>query len=304
MLVIKIGGSLFEREGAISAIAEELSTLKEQFVLVHGGASCASAFAEKLGITTFDKKQDYGLALVLGSAEVPLIEMTNAYAVFANKGILNEYIFYTEILDKNGKTEHENRTKQKNAMSDAVAYIISSILSDNDARKDVFGSSLNLTREAAVKTGTTNDYKDALTIGYTPQIAVGAWVGNNDTSPMDSVAGSSGAAPIWRQIMEAYFKGKPIVKFLRPAGVLRMPVCRENGLKAEVATPSAYPEFFLRGTLPTKSCTSITPTQMPEPTIFIEEPTPTELPTSSPEPTIDLSPTVPATSGGIINLSP
>lgn len=260
-------------------------------------------FAEKLGVTTLDENKDYGLPLVLGAAEVPLIEMTNAYASFANEGELAKYILYTEVRDKNGGIEDKITSEKEKVMDNSTAYIISSILSDNNARQEVFGNSLTLSREAAVKTGTTEDYRDALTIGYTPQIAVGAWVGNNDRTPMDRIAGSLGAAPIWRQIMESYLKGKPIVKFSKPGSVLSMSVCKENGLKAEVATSSAYTEFFKRGTLPTRSCTKVEPTpdnDVPQ----IEEDTPTPEPTETPSPTPQATPTTTATSSGIINLSP
>lgn len=266
--------------------------------------------ARELGITTLSDDADYGLPLVLGAAEVPLIEMTNAFATYANQGEWNSYSLYTQVLDKNGKKILESETKNKRALPASVAFLISSILSDNAIRADVFGTALNINRRAAVKTGTTENYRDALTIGYTPQITVGVWIGNNDNTPMTSIAGSLGAAPIWRQIMEAYLRGKPTQDFIQPAGVVKEEVCLEDGLKVEFATSSAYPEFFLRGTAPTKLCSIPTPTLTPTPTPTPNEdnnkdadkkddknkptntPTPTQAPTSTPTPTSIINITV------------
>jgi len=263
--------------------------------------------ARNLGITSLKDDVDYGLPLVLGAAEVPLIEMTNAYAVFANEGIQNPYILYTEIKSKTGDSIFQKKEDSKRVLSESVAYIISSILSDKKARADTFGGSLNISRDAAVKTGTTNDYKDALTIGYTPQIVVGAWVGNNDNAPMDAVAGSSGAAPIWRLIMESFLRGKPIDNFDRPSNILRTLICLENGLKAEVASTSAYDEYYLRGTIPTQGCGLISPTPTqgaPKEEEKKEEDTPTSTPAptqtpieqQNPTPTTQLTPTTTASS--------
>lgn len=266
-------------------------------------------YVQQFGITTLDPKKDYGLPLVLGAAEVPLIEMTSAFGVFANRGNLSKQIFFTEIRDKNNRVIFNSRQSSKRVIPEAIAYMISSILSDNKARQDTFGAALTISREAAVKTGTTEDYRDALTIGYTPQIVVGAWVGNNDNSPMDSVAGSLGAAPIWRQIMEAYLRGKPIVSFIKPASIVDQLICAENGLKAEYATSSAYMEYFLRGTVPEGNC-DLPPSIVPnedektdnenennkkdqEPTSVVT-PTPTLTPTLTPTPTepMGVTPTV------------
>lgn len=227
------------------------------------GVEAGIEMAQALGITTLDEDKDYGLPLVLGAAEVPLIEMTNAYATFANEGQWTMYTTYTEIRDKNGRLIDKSSPDKKRALPQSVAFLMWSILSDPKARAETFGNSLNLTRPAAVKTGTTEDNRDALTIGYVPQITVGVWIGNNDNSPMSSVAGASGAAPVWRIIMESYFKGKLIEEYRRPAGVTDEEVCLEDGLKIDFATSSAYTEFFLRGTAPTKMCALVSPTPTP-----------------------------------------
>lgn len=257
-------------------------------------------FAKELGITSLTGDiSSYGLSLVLGAGEVPLLQMVGAYSTFAAEGVRITPTTIVKITDKRNNTIYTNDPDKRTVLSKEVAFIISSILSDNAARGEVFGTALNLSRPAAVKTGTTNDYKDALTIGYTPQLTVGVWVGNNDNTPMDSVAGSLGAAPIWRKMMEYFLKGKPIERFTVPSSILRVTICKENGLRAEGATTSAMTEYFLSGTLPTKSCTdpipSITdgafPTEAPTPTDsqqFID-PTPTsaqqDQPSDTPTPT-------------------
>lgn len=236
-------------------------------------------FAKSLGITTLSDDRDYGLALVLGAGEVPLTQMTSAYGAFAYEGVLAESTTILEIKDKNNKTIYTHDPETKTVLSDDVAFLISSILSDNSARAEVFGNSLTISRTAAVKTGTTNDYRDSLTVGYTPSIVVGVWLGNNDNTPMSRVAGSSGAAPIWRLLMERFVSGTAREQFVRPLGVVSERVCRSTGQKANVATSSAYTEYFLTGTLPTRDCFDVEPTGNETPT-----PQPTDQPTATPQP--------------------
>lgn len=269
-------------------------------VMERVGVPSAIEMAEDLGITTLKDPDRYGLSLVLGAAEVPLTEMTSAFGTFANNG---EYVKPTTILevkDKQGKVIYTPSPERKRALSDDVSFLISSILSDNSARAETFGGSLTISRPAAVKTGTTDDYVDALTIGYTPSLVVGAWVGNNDRTPMDSIAGSLGAAPIWRQMMEYFLRGTPVEQFRPPSPIIKQLVCKENGLKAEYATDSAYPEFFLPGTVPSQSCDLPSPTpsisETPTPTPTSEpEDTPTPTPTEKPKPTATNTPTPQAT---------
>jgi len=242
--------------------------------------------------------------------------------VFADKGLWHENSIFIEVRDKNGRVILDNSPIERQALPDTVAYLISDILSDNKARKDVFGDSLTLSRKAAVKTGTTNDYRDALTIGFTPQVVVGVWIGNNDNTPMTSIAGSLGAAPIWRQIMEAYLAGKPIEVFEKPSGIIDEQVCKEDGLKIKFATESAFLEYFIRGTAPTKECGIPTPTPTPDAEKLKKEeeerkkkeeeekkknatPTPTESPIPSPTQavTVTLTPTEAPISTPIITIT-
>lgn len=150
----------------------------------------------------------------------------------------------------------------------------------------MFGSSLNIGRTAAVKTGTTEDYRDALTVGYTPSLVVGVWVGNNDNTPMDNVAGSLGAAPIWRQLMTNFLQGVPDERFEKPTFVVSQNVCVSAGIR------QTYQEYFISGTQPDdNSCTGVTPRLSISPSVSLSPSpspslTPTEEPTPTPEPTV------------------
>lgn len=269
------------------------------------GVSNAIEFAQKMKITTLDENKDYGLPLALGAAEVPLIEMTSAYGIFADQG---EYVKPTtilEILDKKSKSIYKYEPDPERVIEAPVAYQISSILSDNGARAEVFGGSLNVVRPAAVKTGTTEDYRDALTIGYTPNLVVGVWVGNNDRTPMDSVAGSSGAGPIWRALMNRFLPELPNQTFRKPLGIREIPLCADGGRSHFAATDSANVEFFLAGTEPKEYCDSpsTTPTESPTPTPSPEpnqnENQSTPAPTETPIPTVPLATPTP-TDGSIV----
>jgi 1A family penicillin-binding protein len=219
------------------------------------GVEKTLTIARELGIKSLNgKASDYGLSMVLGSGEVPLIEMVHAYSSFANKGIIKPLKLYTEIANKKGENIYKSDGMEERVWTENVAYLISNILSDKASRAEAFGNALNISKIAAVKTGTTNDYKDAWTIGYTPDLVVGVWVGNNDNTPMDQVAGSLGAAPIWRDLMEKFSEGAQDKAFEKPSGISELLVCRSNGLRAKSATGSAYLEYFILGTEPVREC--------------------------------------------------
>lgn len=224
--------------------------------LQQAGIKDTIATAKDFGLTTLDENANYGLSMALGTAPAKLTEMTNAYATFANEGQYNEVTTIDSITDKNNDRIYEYKPENKKALSEQTSYIISSILSDTVARSEVFGSSLNLSsgRPAAVKTGTTEDYRDAWTIGYTPSLTIGVWIGNNDNSPMSRVAGSSGAAPIWKSLMQDILKGQPIEKFSVPSGITSRAVCRNNGALAETGGSNTMTEYFIPGTLPSSRC--------------------------------------------------
>ncbi len=216
--------------------------------------------AKNLGITTLKGPENYGLALVLGTAEVKLLELTNVYAVFANKGYYNEPSLILDITDKQGNIIYRQSPKPRLAVEEKYAFLISSILSDNKARTEIFGTALNISRPAAVKTGTTEDFKDAWTIGYTPSLVAGVWVGNNFGEKMDGIAGSLGAAPIWKSLMEKFLAGTPVEKFEPPSGVVKVDICNSKPA-AKIATSSA--EYFIKGTEPLQKCLALPPTATP-----------------------------------------
>ena len=160
--------------------------------------------AERLGITSLTRN-DYGLSLTLGGGDVSLLDMTSAYSVFANGGQRMPPVAILKITDFAGNIIYEYKPQAGEQVIRAEhAYLISSILSDNEARSFTFGrnSALNLSFPVAAKTGTTNDIRDNWTMGYTPDLVTGVWVGNADYTPMVSSSGLSGAAPIWSQFME------------------------------------------------------------------------------------------------------
>lgn len=257
------------------------------------GVAEGLSIAQRLGINSLSQNpSDYGLSLVLGTGEVSLTEMTGAYAVFANKGVYNKPTAIIEITDKYGKRIYKENTEKRNALGEDVSFLISSILSDRNARAETFGSALNISRQAAVKTGTTEDYRDALTIGYTPNLAVGVWIGNNNNKPMDNIAGSLGAAPIWRDLMGYFLSDLPAENFQEPSNVIRRRVCPYIGTDTKSATSSALMEYFISGTQPGFDCDrgrfsdEISPTT---PQDISETPSPTPEPSASPTP--EASPT-------------
>ncbi|MCD4693952.1 penicillin-binding protein [bacterium] len=172
---------------------------------------------KKMGYSTFSDKNRFGLSLVLGGGEVKLIEHTNAYSAFAREGLIHPISVIIKIEDSNGNILEEFKSKEERVLSAESARMINSILTDNNARSFTYGLDNWLTlnsRLVAAKTGTTNDYRDAWTIGYTPSIVTGVWVGNNDNEKMKSGAsGGSVAAPIWNVFMDRVLGDTPAEKF-------------------------------------------------------------------------------------------
>lgn len=194
-------------------------------------------FAKNAGISTVTDPSNYGLSLVLGAAEVRLLELTNFYATLANLGMRNEPTLIAQITDKSGEVIYTYQPNPSRIVSPQSAFLTASILSDNKSRAEEFGNALTISHPAAVKTGTTENFKDAWTIGFTPHLVIGIWVGNNDGMEMDNIAGSLGAAPIWRILMEKFLAGTPVENFTPPDGVIKMAGC---SLSAG--------EYFIKGT--------------------------------------------------------
>lgn len=173
-------------------------------VLYLAGVDDSIKTASALGITTLADAARYGLTLVLGGGEVTLLEMTGAYATFANDGVRNLPTGILRVEDRNGSVLESYQDKNERVLDSEIARKISNILSDNNARAPEFGINSPLyfpTYDVASKTGTTNDYRDVWIIGYTPSIAIGAWAGNNDNSPMQKKIAAFIVAPLWHKIM-------------------------------------------------------------------------------------------------------
>lgn len=225
------------------------------------GISEVISTAEIMGIRTLSNDPSkYGLAISLGAGEVKLVELAGAYATLANDGAKNDPTTILEVFDKYNQEIYAYVPRSQQIISSQTSFLISSILSDRRARAEVFGSTLNISRPAAVKTGTSQNYRDSWTIGYTPSLVVGVWVGNNDSKEMNRVAGALGAAPIWKAMMEKYLEGTLVENFNAPSGVLALRVCKNNGLVLNGKGGSAgYQEYFINGTEPKGKCVLPTP---------------------------------------------
>lgn len=238
-----------------SALSQSLNIPSVEVMQKLGVDNAVDAL-KRLGISTVDDSTDYGLSLALGSSEAKLTDMTNAYAAFANGGGQHELTTITKIEDKFEKQIFKKTTKSaKQVMGEEASFLISDILNDESARAPIFGGSLNTSGyDVAVKTGTTDEARDAWTIGYAKQLAVGVWVGNNDNAPMNN-GGSSMAGPIWRATILAGLKGQTNQPFTAPADIKRVSICRSDGQRAVGGgTEGTYQEYFKSDTVPTGTC--------------------------------------------------
>jgi 1A family penicillin-binding protein len=202
--------------------------------------------ARRMGIRSLNRT-DYGLSLALGSGEVTLLEMTAAYGVMANGGVYREPVAILRIEDPLGRVVYQYQPPAgANVISPQHAYLINHILADNEARRPMFGVDgwLKLSRPAAAKTGTTNDYRDAWTVGYTPDLVTGVWVGNADNRPMEELPGVRGAGPIWHNFMEQALAAVPPSDFRRPAGIIELEICADSGTLPSEVCPERRKELF------------------------------------------------------------
>jgi penicillin-binding protein 1C len=206
--------------------------------------------AERLGITSFTRP-DYGLSLTLGGGDVSLLELTSAYSVFANYGKRIPPVSILKIVDFKGNVVYQYQPPAGEQVIRAEhAFLISSILSDNEARSWMFGrnSLLNLPFQVAAKTGTTNDFRDNWTLGYTPDLVTGVWVGNADYTPMVNTTGLTGAAPIWSAFMTfavPYVTNNAPTPFSIPPGIVEKVICVTSGTEPSNACRGGErSEFF------------------------------------------------------------
>lgn len=221
------------------------------------------ATASAMGIDTFDTPDRYGLSLTLGGGEVTMLGMAEAFGVFANNGYRIPLTAVLKVTDGKGRVLSEFKPPEspifgKKVLPDGVSYIISNILSDNNARSLEFGTNSPLKIKnypISVKTGTTNDFRDNWTIGYTHSYVVAVWVGNNDNSQMSGiVSGITGAAPIWNDIMSHLVIGTRAESTIKPDSVIGKIVCATSGLLPPAdgtadRCPTRY-EYFIKGTEP------------------------------------------------------
>jgi len=224
-------------------------------VLQEVGVDRLVALAGDLGLSTFGAGERFGLALTLGGGEVRLLELTGAYSAFANGGRRVDPYGVLEVRDGAGRLRYRARSDPGPLVLDPrVAFLITHILSDNEARTPAFGphSLLSLSRPAAAKTGTSSDWRDNWTVGYTPQLVVGVWAGNADGRPMVQVSGVEGAGPIWHDFMEAALRGRRLLPFPEPPGLERVRVCVPSGLLPTPYCPRTRLELFIAGTAPTR----------------------------------------------------
>lgn len=215
--------------------------------------------AHNMGISTLAPTQEnlnrFGLAVTLGGAEVKPLEYAAALGAFANGGKKTEPVAILKVTNKKGDILYEYKDpSEKRVIPEEVAFIISHILLDNNARSITFGTNSYLHipgRTVAVKTGTTDDKRDNWTVGWTPSMLVLTWVGNNDNSPMGNVSsGVTGAAPIWRRIMMAALQGKGNEEFKKPDNVVAMEIDAYGGGLPVDGQPKRT-EYFIKGTEPT-----------------------------------------------------
>jgi 1A family penicillin-binding protein len=208
-------------------------------VLYLAGVRDSLKLAADMGITTLTDPERYGLTVVLGGGEVRLLDMTRAYGVFANEGVRAKPRSILRIEDSRGNTLEETVVEQHRVLDRNVALMISDVLSDNVARTPLWGANSLVhfpARDVASKTGTTDDLRDAWIVGYTPNLSVGAWAGNNDNSPMGGGLSGLIVTPMWRNFMNIALPKLPVESFAQPqinlAGV--KPIIRGEYVDAEL----------------------------------------------------------------------
>jgi membrane peptidoglycan carboxypeptidase len=239
-------------------------------VLQHVGVDNAMATAQAMGITSYEGTP--GLSLVLGGLDVRLLDHTSAMGVFANNGVRQPYYSISKIVQgTTGKVIFQHQmTAGTRVISPQLAYMMTSVLSDNTSRipeffdcnvlqlyansqQACYEGNRGVVRPAAAKTGTTQDFRDNWTEGYTTDYVMGVWAGNDDNSPMINVTGVQGAAPIWHDAMLLAEQGHPIQDFQNPGGLQRATVTYPDGVTST--------DWFLPGTVPQEGQQTPTPEQ-------------------------------------------
>lgn len=235
------------------------------------GVANALRTAHLLGINGLNRGLNYyGLNLVLGGGEVTLLDHTYAYSVLANSGVQAgepvppqenrtgfrnlDPVAILQVRDTAGNVlkKYEQPNVERIISTDAQ-FLLSNIMSDDIARAPMFGANSLFTlpdRRVAAKTGTTNGNKDNWTMGFTPQLTVGVWVGNTDNESMDRTTGATGAAPIWNAVMKRYHQGLPVQWYEQPPNIISRTVCIPSGLQPSDDCQQQRSELFIAGTEP------------------------------------------------------
>lgn len=244
-------------------------------VLASYGPDKMKFFGRKMGITTWDNLTNYGLSLTLGAAEVKMVDMAVVYGTIANAGKKVPLDPFVKIVDNQGNILKDKENKKpllaglakeasayegnnEQIVPDIVAWQLVDIMSDNSARAPAFGPKSDLyipDKKVAVKTGTSNEMRDNWTIGFTPNILVATWVGNNDNTPMAGISsGLTGASPIWNKTMNQMIDSFGAEEFPVPEGMVKIEVCAVNGLLTCEGCPQTKIAYFAPGQEPKKKC--------------------------------------------------
>lgn len=231
-------------------------------VLASYGVSKMIEEGQKMGITTWGDSSNYGLSLTLGGGAVKAVELAKVYATLANDGKTTDIMPILEVKNYKGQILEKNTAKSVQAIDGRIAFLLTDVLKDNNARAPEFGYNSYLVvknhPEVAVKTGTSNDLRDNWTVGYNQNYLVLTWVGNNDNSPMSRVAsGVTGASPIWNKIISAVLNGQESVDWKAPDGVVKINICTSGTLPCNGC--ATRQEWFLDEARPVKRCPISTP---------------------------------------------
>lgn len=272
-----------DTEASFTTASGSIFTPKNYDLKYHGPVSMATALGSSLNIPavktldsiglpaffetmrhfgiSFEKDPEYyGLGITLGGGEVRLLDLTHAYSMLANGGEVTPTV-YLERIRKDGKELPLEKKKSEplfpgqELLAKQGIYLVNHVLRDNNNRTLSFGEAnrLDLGEHVAVKTGTTKDYHDNWALGYTPRIAVGVWVGNNDNSPMEGVSGITGAIPIWSDFMRLRKNMTQTIQeseWKKPEGMITLPICSLSGMKATELCPSQTMGLFMEKNAP------------------------------------------------------
>ncbi len=245
------------------AIRESRNVPAIKFLQQYSGIEDTIQTAHDLGITTAIDPSQVGLSLTLGAAEVKLIDMANAYGTVANLGVHVDPTFILRVEDPHGKVIWEHKDyPQKRVLDENIAYVMVDILKDTTQpdRDFIFGGFTNIGRPAGLKTGTTDNLKDVYSVGFTPTLVTGVWMGNNNGEEMEGISSAIGPGLLWRDYMKEIFADFPATDWKQPANIVKANVVTApgafggygSGLLPSSLTPFSTSEIFVKGTEPRK----------------------------------------------------